>query len=235
MSDKIRWRPIRGEFRQVPHWRVALGRWGRISELNVPEIAAVTILLAFLAFLLWAAYAAPAGAAPYVAAGGGFAYWPSTGNEAELEAGSEAGPVASLAVGVARPHWRAEVELTHARHNIHGVNGNGCAQTSCSADHLDGNILQATALTAAFYPELALGPIRAYAGGGLGLVHLTAFSDDALAPAIRAGAGLVVPLTGALSLDLSYRALAALTEPELDGQRTEFLSHGPLLRFAWAW
>ena len=195
----------------------------------------IMAVLAFLAFLAWTAYTTPASAAPYVAAGGGFAYWPSTSNEAELEAGSEAGPVASLAVGVARQHWRAEVELTHARHNIHGANGHGCAQTSCSADHLDGNILQATALTANFYPQLALGPVRAYAGGGLGLVHLQAFSDSATAPVVRAGGGFVLPLTGALSLDLSYRVLAALTEPELDGQRTEFLSHGPLARVVWGW
>src|SRR4051794_14568516 len=123
----------------------------------------------------------------YVAVEGGAQFWPDTSNHDELEAGREAGVMFGAAVGTrAQVHGiasRVEIEATHRENDIHGRNGPGCNETSCSADHLHDNVLQGTSVMINAWPELPVTEdLSFYAGGGVGGAYVTGLGDEAFTP-----------------------------------------------------
>lgn len=130
---------------------------------------------------------------------------------------------------------RAELELSHAANNIHGRNGPGCNRDDCSADDLDGNTLGVTSAMVQAWPGWSLTDrVEIYGGGGFGGGRFTAFGDSAWAPLVRGGIGVTVDLSPRWELDLGYRATKSLTNPTLDKQKADYLTHGPMVRVTWS-
>lgn len=179
---------------------------------------------------------------PYVAVQAGAQRSLATHNDDELETGSEPGLVLGAAVGArlslsARVRARVELEAATRANELHGRNGGGCAQRSCSADDLAGNTLRATSLMLNAWPELRLPwldrRLAVYAGGGLGGAYVSALGDDTLAPTGQIGAGVLMRL-GSVEADAGWRYWT--TGPlDLDGQQGRYHAHGPTVRLAYRW
>ena len=118
----------------------------------------------------------PAVAQDYIALGGGASFWNQTHNSDELEGGSEAGYLVSLAWGREYENlYRAELEFSFRQNNVHGINDpdNGKKATG------DGNILQGAALFVnAAYDFRAGKSIRPYIMAGPGVIYLKVSDDD---------------------------------------------------------
>lgn len=118
----------------------------------------------------------PAVAQDYIALGGGASFWNQTHNSDELEGGSEAGYLVSLAWGREYENsYRAELEFSFRQNNVHGINDpdNGKKSTG------DGNILQGAALFVnAAYDFRAGKSIRPYIMAGPGVIYLKVSDDD---------------------------------------------------------
>lgn len=188
--------------------------------------------LALILFCLAVGVREAPAAEVYIAAGGGFSWCPETHNDDELECGSERGPVGEVAGGLQFPNWRIEIGLQYSEANIHGANGNGCNQRSCSADNMDENVLRGIALMASAWRHLRIvGPLEAYAGVGIGGAYLSALGDSAVAPTGQLGAGLIA-CSRRLCGDLGYRYVRSL-DVDLAGQEARLHRHGPMARLIW--
>ena len=163
------------------------------------------------------------GGTPYVAAGGGTQLWPDRSNHDRLEADADPGAAASLAGGLQFDWGRAELELSHRVNRLHGHNPAG-QERAAEGD------LHASAATANAWPELRLTDWASlYVGGGAGAALLQTGGDEAVTLALQAGAGVVFRPTERFFLDLGYRYV--WTDPvEVDGLRSEYDAHGPMLR-----
>ncbi len=178
---------------------------------------------------------------PYVALQFGAPVWTCQTNDCELEAGAENYPAFGVAVGVRLPYVRFEVEAQSLRFEVHGLNGSRCDDAirhtprhlaaPCQVD----TPLRVGALMVNAWPELTLLPdrLRVYAGGGVGMLYLSAIDHAAITPGAQAGAGLDVRVWRRLHIDFGYKAMFALETRQLDGNTVDFTSHGPTLRLTW--
>lgn len=192
-----------------------------------------------IVFVLGLLFSQPAFSGEFYAAGQvGGTLWACTSNDCELEADSDMMPAYGGALGyrfnLLEPiHLRTELEISTQANDIHGVNGQSCESDDCSADHLSDNVIRATSGMVNVWPGVEIIPdlLSAYAGGGLGVTYLTALGDEQVTGAVQGGAGVEINLTKRIILDAGYRGFQAFPV-ELDGQDTDYVTHGPMLRLS---
>lgn len=146
---------------------------------------------------------------PYVSVGLGAGYWDCLSNDCDLEADSDPAIIGTLAGGViAFENFRFEIEGGYRNETLHGLNrDNGRIQ-----DSLDGNSMDVfTVLGKAYYEYPISEDFSLYAGGGAGVVVLSALDWARAIPALSGGGGVVygLPVDG-LSLDLGVEYLWAV-------------------------
>ncbi len=163
-----------------------------------------------------------------ISAGAGANLWAKTSNEDELEAGSEPGVLMYVAAGqLMEQGYRAELELSYRRNNVHGINdpANGLVSSG------DGNVITGLgAFINLSYDLTSTRFFKPYVMSGVGLLHLTVeedngaetpLDDSAMTYGLQVGAGVRFKLRDHLRGNIGFRHMFT-GATELDGLKTEF-------------
>jgi opacity protein-like surface antigen len=130
------------------------------------------------------------------------------------------------AIGARLNDWlRAEAEVSG---NWHELSGYGVMETTQGSidvkTDLSGDV-DAFFLLGNLWVEMpTAGPVKPYAGGGVGLGRLDLDDDTAWGFAYQAGAGVGLDLTQNLALDIGYR-FKAINDADDNGTTADYSSH----------
>lgn len=194
-----------------------------ISRISVRKMM-INILLA-IGFLV---VASPAHTENYSILGGGANFWWNTHNTDELEGGSEPGYLAYFAIGRAYDKgYRAEIELSYRRNNVHGINDpdNDFKSTG------DGNIISGIGLFVNIAYDFSAGNyFTPYLMAGPGMLYLSAKDDDGaenplndetMTYGLQVGGGLRFLIKDNVLGGIGLRHMFTLST-DLDGLNTEY-------------
>ena len=181
------------------------------------------LLMIFLALLAFNSHAQQA----YIDLKIGPSYWKDTSNEDELEADSSPGVYLAAALGKTytgdRPFTtRLELEASYRQNNIHDANGSGKPKIMEDRD------LHVGALTVNIWPSVPINDYWSwYFGGGGGMARLRGLDDTTWTGAWQVGTGLTYK-----RFSFGY-AYFEIDDTDLDGNKAEYESQGPVLTVSW--